>query len=498
LINKASASIALGALNQTYDGSPKTVSAATTPAGLLVVITYNGNAAAPTSAGSYGVVATIDDANYAGTVAGTLVIAKATASIALGSLNHVYDGAGKSATATTSPVGLSVTLTYDGNPTPPVNAGAYAVAATVNDPNYAGAASGTLTIAKAAASVSVGNLSQIYNGSPRLVTTATNPVGLSVAITYDGSAAAPTNAGSYAVIATIADSNFAGSASGTLVVSPAAATITLGDLNQTHDGTPRVVTATTAPAGLPVTITYNGSSTVPTNAGSYAVAATIADPNYTGAASGTLVVAKGTAIVTLGNLNQAYDGTPRPVTVTTMPAGLAVVVTYNGSAAAPTNPGAYAVAVTVNDPNYNGSASGSLVISVVLQASALPTTSSGPAVTTNTDPAAPGGTWVRLAATGNNQWMQFTTTTIPAGNYLLKLVYRSAPTRAKSSVKIDNKAVGVTIDQYAVTSAYLTENVGTITFTSSGAHTFRLTTSGHNAASSGWDLSAVQFILVAQ
>jgi Bacterial Ig-like domain (group 3)/MBG domain len=50
------------------------------------------------------------------------------------------------------------------------------------------------------------------------------------------------------------------------------------------------VTATTAPAGLNVDITYNGGSTPPTNPGSYAVAATISDASYTGSATGTLVI----------------------------------------------------------------------------------------------------------------------------------------------------------------------------------------------------------------
>ena len=80
------------------------------------------------------------------------------------------------------------------------------------------------------------------------------------------------------------------SASGTLVVSPALATISLNGLAQLFDGTPRIVTATTVPPGLPLAIAYDGSPTAPTAAGSYAVVATVTDPNFTGSASGTLVV----------------------------------------------------------------------------------------------------------------------------------------------------------------------------------------------------------------
>jgi len=84
--------------------------------------------------------------------------------------------------------------------------------------------------------------------------------------------------------------------------------------------------------------------------------ATVTDPNYSGSASGTLVIAKAAATVNLSNLSQTYDGTPKSATVATTPPGLAVSITYDGAAAAPTNVGSYAVVATVTDPNYSGSA----------------------------------------------------------------------------------------------------------------------------------------------
>ena len=70
--------------------------------------------------------------------------------------------------------------------------------------------------------------------------------------------------------------------------------------------------------------------------------------------------------VTLTGLNQTYDGIAKEVTVTTNPAGLNVVVIYtdsDGSAvASPTEVGEYAVVATVDDGNYEGSASGTLSI----------------------------------------------------------------------------------------------------------------------------------------
>jgi hypothetical protein len=57
-----------------------------------------------------------------------------------------------------------------------------------------------------------------------------------------------------------------------------------------------------------------------------------------------------------------YNGFSRTATVVTNPPGLAASFTYDGQGTWPINAGTYAVAVTVNDANYTGTASGSLVI----------------------------------------------------------------------------------------------------------------------------------------
>src|SRR5207249_3811297 len=58
-------------------------------------------------------------------------------------------------TATTNPAGLSVSFTYNGSQTPPTNAGSYTVVGTINDANYQGSATGTLTINQAATATAV-------------------------------------------------------------------------------------------------------------------------------------------------------------------------------------------------------------------------------------------------------------------------------------------------------------------------------------------------------
>jgi hypothetical protein len=146
------------------------------------------------------------------------------------------------------------------------------------------------------------------------------------------------------------------------VTSKLSATVELSNMTQTYDGTPKPVSVTTDPPDLAVSVTYGGSTTIPTNAGSYAVVATVVDPNYQGSASGTLLIEKATASLSLGNLSQTYDGTPKTASVSTSPSGLTVSVTYNGSTTAPTNAGSYAVVATVVDPNYLGSANDTLNI----------------------------------------------------------------------------------------------------------------------------------------
>ena len=66
-------------------------------------------------------------------------------------------------------------------------------------------------------------------------------------LTYDGSATLPVNVGSYAVVGTINNANYQGSATGTLVIGKATATVTLANLSQTYTGSGLSATATTTP-----------------------------------------------------------------------------------------------------------------------------------------------------------------------------------------------------------------------------------------------------------
>lgn len=179
--------------------------------------------------------------------------------------------------------------------------------------------------------------------------------------TYSIASAVTGDAGNYDVVVTNSVGSVT-SAVAVLMVNKAIAALTLGGLSQIYDGTAKAVTVTTTPASLTVNLTYDGSPAAPTTAGSYMVVGIVADVNYQGSATNTLVISKAAASVTLGNLSQTYDGTAKNATVTTTPPGLSVLLTYDGSTAAPTNIGSYTVVATVTEVDYQGGATNTLVI----------------------------------------------------------------------------------------------------------------------------------------
>ena len=365
----ATLSFAQGTLAQTYDGSPKPVSVTSAPAGLDgVTVTYDGSPTPPTEPGSYAVVASLDNPGYiAPDLTGTLVIGKipATLSITTSTLTQEYDGTARSVAVTTSPPGLTgVSVSYDGSSTPPSAVGAYSVVASLTNPHYAAPdATGTLTVGKAPAALNLdhASLSQVYDGQQKPVTVTTTPGSLTgVSVTYDGSSTPPTDAGSYDVHVSLSNPSYAATdVSAVLVISkaPAALHLSTSSLTQTYDGTAKPVTVTTSPAVLSgVSVTYDGSATAPSAIGSYPVVVSLSNPNYSALdVTGTLTIGKAAAtlLVDHSSLHAVYDGSTKPVTVTTAPADLdGVTVTYDGSTTPPSDAGVYDVEVSLANSTY--------------------------------------------------------------------------------------------------------------------------------------------------
>jgi rhamnogalacturonan endolyase len=270
------------------------------------------------------------------------------------------------------PPGLTVDAASGAISGTPGAAGSYNVTLSASNLAGTGTATLTLSVAPAPASISLGGLSATYDGAAHAVTATTVPAGLPVAIAYDGSATAPTNAGTYNVAAAITDPNYAGSASAVLTIAKASQSITFPNPGTKTFGDAPFALAAAASSGLPVSYvvvsgpaTVSGSTLTITGAGSVVVRASQAgNGNYMAAPTvdATFSVSKATAAITFGGLRQPYDGTPRVVTVTTDPAGLTVNVTYNGQPTAPTKPGSYVVVATIDDPNYTGSQTDTLVV----------------------------------------------------------------------------------------------------------------------------------------
>jgi hypothetical protein len=262
-VNQAEATVVLGNLAPTYNGTGRAASVATTPAGLSVAVTYDGSPALPVNAGSYTVVATVVDPKYTGGATNTLVIGKASQTITFGALAAKTYGVAPFALVATASSGLAVSGASDDEGVAKVSGktvtvvGAGTAGITVSQPgnsNYLAAVAVTqpLTVNRASATVTVGGLAATYNATVKAVTVTTTPAGLSVSLTYNGSADLPVNAGSYTVVATVTDANYAGSVTKTLVIAKASQTITFAALPTKAFGSAPFALSATASSGLPL------------------------------------------------------------------------------------------------------------------------------------------------------------------------------------------------------------------------------------------------------
>lgn len=254
-------------------------------------------------------------------VTGSLTITPANALVALSDLTHTYDGVGKAATVTTIPPGLATSVTYDGSPALPVDAGSYAVIANVTDPNYTGSANGTLVTAPANASIMLDGLTHTYDGSSHAATVTTVPAGLPFVVSYDGSDIPPMDAGSYEVMASVFDPNYVGSASDTLTIAKAGQTIIFAALADTGVGEADQPLTANATSGLPVDFTVSGPAEIVagalrvTDAGTVTVtAAQTGDGNWAAAPpveqSITVSSASGGGLLASYFANQTLTGSP--------------------------------------------------------------------------------------------------------------------------------------------------------------------------------------------
>jgi len=83
--------------------------------------------------------------------------------------------------------GFQIVSAYRDRSDPPIGPGTYWVVTEVDDPIYAGGATGVLTIAgaEAKAQIILNNLDRVYDGTPQQANITTDPPGLDVVVTYE-------------------------------------------------------------------------------------------------------------------------------------------------------------------------------------------------------------------------------------------------------------------------------------------------------------------------
>jgi len=183
--------------------------------------------------------------------------------------------------------------------------------------------------------------------------------------TYTINSAVVNDAGAYtAVVSSVLGT--ATSTVATLTVNRATATLVLGSLSATYNGSPHSASATTTPSSLSAGYTYNGSATAPIDAGTYAVVGTISDPNYQGSTSGTLTIAKAIPTITWATPIPIFFGTALSGAQLNAAANTAGTFVYNPTVGEIRAAGLHALSVSftpTDSVNYSGaSAQQSLVV----------------------------------------------------------------------------------------------------------------------------------------
>jgi PKD domain/MBG domain len=441
-ISPATPSVIASDAGGTYNGNPLPASASTTGVGGTAVSgsftfdyyvgsTASGAAAgtAPTSAGTYTVVAafTSTNSNYAtgptDSAPVTFAISPAVPTVTATDVGGTYNGSSFPASGTATGVGGAmvsgsfafsyyVGSTATGTPTStaPSNAGTYTVVAafTSNNSNYVtgptDSAPVTLTIGQATPAVVATDAGGPYNGNSFPASgTATGVGGATISGSFAFSyfvggtatgtptSTAPTNAGTYTVVAAFTSSNAnyvtgpSNSAPVTFTIGQVTPKVVAADAGGTYNGNPFSASATATGVGgatvsgsltfayyVGSTASGTASTTAPTNAGTYTVVAafTSTNSNYvtgpTGSGPVTFTIGQATPTVVATDAGGTYNGNPFPATASATGVGGAAVsgtfaFTYyvgttasgTGTSTAPASVGTYTVVAAFTSTNSN-------------------------------------------------------------------------------------------------------------------------------------------------
>jgi len=225
---------------------------------------------------------------------------------------------------------------------------AYLAAATVSQSFMVNAGTATVTLS---------SLNQTYTGSPVTATATTNPAGLAVNLTYNGSTTPRTTVNSYTVVATISDPDYQGSAAGTLLISKATPAISWATPASMVYGTALDAAQLNATASVPGTFSYSAAAGTVLGEGTHTLTATFTPTDaadYTTATQTVaLTVTSATLQVTANNATKVY-GTVNPTisgTVTGAQNGDSFTESFSTSAVTSSPVGSYAIVPVVTGAN---------------------------------------------------------------------------------------------------------------------------------------------------
>lgn len=356
----------------------------------------------PTDAGNYEAVYSYEYNGKTYTQTVSFVINKVMLDIDMSSKTVNYNGNIQTLTATAEyngqPIDCNITYSNESGNISPVNAGVYTATATIDNINFEGKATAILTINKLSTNIEIFEMSEdelvfkpntefipeyaIYDDSGNDITsivTATVTYKRGTSSNFDSNT--PKNAGEYTMKITINENTnyFASSKEYSFIVTKANSVISYtlpSDL--VYDGSPKAVSnivINNQSVTSNYTVTYNGSTTAPSNVGIYKVVITYTpstSSNYNSAKVETYME------ITPKALEVTYTGYNSDVIEATYSSDLAInyqtnceadlVVTgftYNNDGTLstssqtfeymPTLPGIYTATFTAKNSNYSGS-----------------------------------------------------------------------------------------------------------------------------------------------
>jgi hypothetical protein len=381
IVNKAAPNVVIEAAGTwPYTGTPRAVVGKVKDRFNVVIamptVTYNGSPDAPTLPGAYTVEASFaGNANYtAGSVTATLTITKSVVDIQINVNDVTYNGSPFAAGVIVSGVDPDFfppdSVTYNGSPDNPVDAGTYTVVATFNGTAIyeSATATKTFTIHQATPTVTVTGGTFTYNGQPHqasgFVTGVADASLGTPTFTYNGNSQPPVTVGTYEVVASFAGNANYEAASATTAISILKATPILGwtPPQPIVYGTPLGNAQLNATASIQGTFTYSPAAGTVLHAGASQVLTatfTPSDPNYSsdGIVNTVIDVSKASPVLNWAQPAAIVYGTPLGIGQLNATSNVTGTFAYSPAAGSVLRAGSHPLTATFTpaDPgNYTG------------------------------------------------------------------------------------------------------------------------------------------------